>query len=81
MEYNRRFLCHNNIDEVLQSMFRQPEEGEAAQELTASEIAEKVRSMRPDMMVNAINVGRRMKANGFECVHGKNGNYYIVNVL
>lgn len=78
MEYNRRFMRHDCLDDILLSMFRRPEEGEPAHELTASEIAGKVMSRRPDITVSAVNVGRRMTANGFGCLHSKDGNYYIV---
>lgn len=81
MEYNRRFLCHNNIDEVLQSMFRQPEEGEAAQELTASEIAAVVCRECPDIppsRVTAVEIGRRLKACGYKGRHTEHGTCYMI---
>lgn len=81
MEYNRRFLRHNNIDEVLQSMFRQPEEGEAAQELTASEIAAVVCGECPDIppsRVTAVEIGRRLKACGYKGRHTEHGTCYMI---
>lgn len=81
MDENRRFFRNADIDSILSSLFRQPSSAETAQELTASEIAAIVRREYPKLSLtklSTVEIGRRLKAAGFECRHGKCGNYYKV---
>lgn len=81
MDENRRFFRNADIDSILSSLFRLPSSAETAQELTASEIAAIVRREYPKLplsRLSSVEIGRRLKAAGFECRHGKCGNYYKV---
>ena len=84
MDENRPFFRHADIDSILSSLFRQPSSAEAAQKLTASEIAAIVRheypKLPPSRLTN-VEIGRRLKAAGYECRHGKCGNYYKVECV
>ena len=81
MEANRPFLRLTDLGDILRRLFRQPSSPSSAQELTASEIAAIVRREYPKLppsRLSSVEVGRRLKAVGFECRHGKYGNYYKV---
>ena len=84
MDENRPFFRHADIDSILSSLFRQPSSAETAQKLTASEIAAIVRheypKLPPSRLTN-VEIGRRLKAAGYECRHGKCGNYYKVECV
>lgn len=84
MEANRPFLRLTDLDDILRRLFRQPLSPASAQELTASEIAAIVRREYPKLppsRLSSVEVGRRLKAAGFECRHGKYGNYYKVECI
>ncbi|HIW44477.1 MAG TPA: DUF3874 domain-containing protein [Candidatus Prevotella stercoripullorum] len=81
MDENRQFFRNADIDSILSSLFHLPSSAETAQELTASEIAAIVRREYPKLSLtklSTVEIGRRLKAAGFECRHGKCGNYYKV---
>lgn len=70
-----------DIDDILQSMFRQPSSEEMAQELTATEIAAMVRREHPGLpayKANAKEIGRRLSAMGFEGRHTRRSTCYAV---
>lgn len=83
MDENRRFFRNADIDSILSSLFRQPSSAEAAQELTASEIAAIVRREYPKLPPSKLyvkEVGRRLSAMGFEGRHTRRGTCYSVVV-
>lgn len=83
MDENRRFFRNADIDSILSSLFRQPSSAEAAQELTASEIAAIVRREYPRLPPSKLyvkEVGRRLSAMGFEGRHTRRGTCYSVVV-
>lgn len=78
---NRHFMRSTDIDDILQSMFRQPSSDGTAQELTATEIAAMVRREHPGLpayKANAKEIGRRLSAMGFEGRHTRRGTCYAV---
>lgn len=78
---NRHFMRSTDIDDILQSMFRQPSSDETVQELTATEIAAMVRREHPGLpayKANAKEIGRRLSAMGFEGRHTRRGTCYAV---
>lgn len=81
MAANRPFMRCTDIDDILQSMFRQPSSDETVQELTATEIAAMVRREHPGLpayKANAKEIGRRLSAMGFEGRHTRRGTCYAV---
>lgn len=83
MDENLRFFRNADIDSILSSLFRQPSSAEAAQELTASEIAAIVRREYPKLPPSKLyvkEVGRRLSAMGFEGRHTRRGTCYSVVV-
>lgn len=84
MDENRRFFRNADIDSILSSLFRQPSSAEAAQELTASEIAAIVRCEYPKLppsRLSAVEIGRRMKAVGFQGRHTERGTCYQLAIV
>ena len=83
MDENRRFFRNADIDSILSSLFRLPSSAEAAQELTASEIAAIVHREYPKLPPSKLyvkEVGRRLSAMGFEGRHTRRGTCYSVVV-
>lgn len=83
MDENRPFFRNADIDSILSSLFRQPSSAEAAQELTASEIAAIVRHEYPKLPPSKLyvkEIGRRLSAMGFEGRHTRRGTCYTVVV-
>ena len=84
MDENRRFFRHADIDSILSSLFRLPSSTETAQELTASEIAAIVcreyPKLSPSRFTN-VEIGRRMKAAGFQGRHTERGTCYQLAIV
>ena len=83
MEYNRRFLLHNEVEAAILSLFRRPSSFEVAHEFTATEIADIVRREYPHLPVSRVEakeVGRKLAALGFEGRHTRKGTCYVVTV-
>ena len=84
MDENRPFFRNADIDSILSSLFRQPSSAEPAQELTASEIAAIVRreypKLPPSRLTN-VEIGRRLKAAGFQGRHTERGTCYKIEVI
>ena len=80
---NRHFMRSTDIDDILQSMFRQPSSEETAQELTATEIAAIVRREYPDLpsRISTVEIGRRLKSAGFQGRHTERGTCYKIEVV
>lgn len=80
---NRHFMRSIDIDDILQSMFRQPLSDGTAQELTASEIAAMVRREYPDLpsRISTVEIGRRLKSAGFQGRHTERGTCYKIEVV
>ena len=84
MDENRRFFRNADIDSILSSLFRQPSSAETAQELTASEIAAIVRREYPKLppsRLSTVEIGRRMKAAGFQGRHTERGTCYQLAIV
>ncbi len=84
MDENRRFFRNADIDSILSSLFRLPSSAETAQELTASEIAAIVRREYPKLppsRLSTVEIGRRLKAAGFQGRHTERGTCYKVEVI
>ena len=84
MDENRRFFRHADIDSILPSLFRLPSSAESAQELTASEIAAIVRREYPKLppsRLSIVEIGRRMKAAGFQGRHTERGTCYQLAIV
>lgn len=83
MAANRPFMRSTDIDDILQSMFRQPSSEETAQELTATEIAAMVRREHPDLpsRISTVEIGRRLKSAGFQGRHTERGTCYKIKVV
>ena len=84
MDENRRFFRNADIDSILSSLFRLPSSAETAQELTASEIAAIVRreypKLPPSRLTN-VEIGRRLKAAGFQGRHTERGTCYQLAIV
>lgn len=84
MDENRRFFRNADIDSILSSLFRLPLSAETAQELTASEIAAIVRreypKLSPSRLTN-VEIGRRLKAAGFQGRHTERGTCYQLAIV
>ena len=84
MDENRRFFRNADIDSILSSLFRQPSSAESAQELTASEIAAIVHreypKLPPSRLTN-VEIGRRLKAVGFQGRHAERGTCYKIELI
>lgn len=84
MDENRRFFRNADIDSILPSLFRLPSSAESAQELTASEIAAIVRREYPKLppsRLSIVEIGRRMKAAGFQGRHTERGTCYQLAIV
>ena len=84
MDENRRFFRNADIDSILSSLFRQPSSAETAQELTASEIAAIVRREYPKLppsRLSTVEIGRRLKAAGFQGRHAECGTCYKIELI
>ena len=84
MDENRRFFRNADIDSILTSLFRQPSSAETAQELTASEIAAIVRREYPKLppsRLSTVEIGRRLKAAGFQGRHTERGTCYQLAIV
>lgn len=84
MDENRRFFRNADIDSILSSLFRLPSSAETTQELTASEIAAIVRreypKLSPSRLTN-VEIGRRLKAAGFQGRHTERGTCYQLAIV
>lgn len=84
MDENLRFFRNADIDSILSSLFRQPSSAEPAQELSASEIAAIVRreypKLPPSRLTN-VEIGRRLKAAGFQGRHTERGTCYQLTII
>ena len=84
MDENCRFFRNADIDSILSSLFRQPSSAETAQELTASEIAAIVRREYPKLppsRLSTVEIGRRLKAAGFQGRHAECGTCYKIELI
>ena len=84
MDENRRFFRNADIDSILSSLFRLPSSAETAQELTASEIAAIVRREYPKLpssRLTNVEIGRRLKAAGFQGRHTERGTCYQLAIV
>ena len=79
MSANRPYVRLTDLDDILQTMFRRPSDPTSAQELTATEIAAAVRREYPKLpssYLSSVEVGRRLKAAGFQGRHTERGTCY-----
>ena len=79
MSANRPYVRLTDLDDILQTMFRRPSSPTSAQELTATEIAAAVRREYPKLpssYLSSVEVGRRLKAAGFQGRHTERGTCY-----
>ena len=79
MSANRPYVRLTDLDDILQTMFRLPSDPTSAQELTATEIAAAVRREYPKLpssYLSSVEVGRRLKAAGFQGRHTERGTCY-----
>ena len=84
MAANRPYVRLTDLDDILQTMFRRPSDPTSAQELTATEIAAAVRHEYPKLpssCLSSVEVGRRLKAAGFQGRHTERGTCYRVEVI
>lgn len=72
---NRRFETPNLARELILSYFRPPVELEKGQYITSAQI---VARFGTGVRLNAVQVGRALKDLGFQQVHTKNGNFWVV---
>ena len=82
-EANRPFIRLNDLDGILLDMFRQPSPDSPAKELSAASIAAMIRCEYPDIpqaRLSAIEVGKRLSANGFQRRHTRNGTVYAIEM-
>lgn len=83
MAANRPYVRLTDLDEILQTMFRRPSDPTSAQELTATEIAAAVRREYPKLpssCLSSVEVGRRLKAAGFQGRHTERGTCYKIEM-
>lgn len=84
MEMNRPFHAVLGMEELLDVVLRKPEEGEEGRWMTVSEIALMLKdrfrhlSVTPKFLVS---LGRKLKADGYDFRHRKDGNTYRVVVM
>ncbi len=81
IEANRPYVRLTDLDDILQTMFRQPSDPTSAQELTASDIAAAVRREYPKLPPSKLTariVGRTLVSLGFEGRHTRRGTCYIL---
>ena len=84
MAANRPYVRLTDLDDILLTMFRRPSDPTSAQELTATEIAAAVRHEYPKLpssCLSSVEVGRRLKAAGFQGRHTERGTCYRVEVI
>ena len=84
MAANRPYVRLTDLDDILLTMFRRPSDPTSAQELTATEIAAAVRREYPKLpssCLSSVEVGRRLKAAGFQGRHTERGTCYRVEVI
>ncbi len=78
-ELNLNFMLLKDMDELVAACFRKPDDGEKVKVMSCKEMLEQIRKSYPSVTINQstkVQLGRSMKAQGFEMVHYGNVAHY-----
>ena len=83
MRHNERFRQLDNLEEMVQALFRCPEPGEEPVELATAEIVSRLSKRFPGVQANRstfIKVGRVLSSMGCDSRHAQQGNMWTVSL-
>ena len=83
MRHNERFRQVDNLEEMVQALFRCPEPGEEPIELATAEIVSRIGKRFPGVQANKstfIKVGRVLSSMGCDSRHARQGNMWTISL-